>query len=173
MEFDPVASRKHAKGWTAEKQGYFLRHLAATGCVKDAAELVGMSVRSAFYLRNRTGADSFRDGWDRALMMAAGNLLAVAYQRALHGSTRQLWRDGKLVGEITGPSDRVLLWLLGHGAPRGVPSSPVYGTHPEKMVENIRGLRDVPPDALDLEEMIAEASQDREAAALLPALPGD
>jgi hypothetical protein len=43
--------------------------------------------------------------------------MTLAYERAIRGSIREQWRDGKLVGEIRQPSDKLLAMLLTHLAP--------------------------------------------------------
>ncbi len=43
--------------------------------------------------------------------------MTLAYERAIKGSIRETWRDGKLVGESRQPSDRLLIFLLGNLAP--------------------------------------------------------
>ncbi|MGL6043490.1 MAG: hypothetical protein ACRC1J_06155 [Sandaracinobacteroides sp.] len=159
MEFTPVESRKWGAGWSAEKQGHFLRHLAATASVTQSAAHVGMSVRSAYYLRTRADAESFRDAWDRALRISAGQLLGVAYDRALNGARRQYFKDGELVGETVMPSDRVLLWLLGRVDPHHVPfeANPYEKrtTPPEALLKTMAKLRDVAPSDQDIAEHTA------------------
>ncbi len=158
MEFDPVSTHKANSGWTAEKQGYFLRHLAATGSVTQAAEFVGMSVRSVYYLRNRADAESFRLAWRAALNLAADALLGLAYERAINGSMQKYYQDGRLIGERLVPSDRLLTWLLAHLRKGALPSVTMRNTgvdkpHPSSdLLNQIRTLTNVPPTPLDLQE---------------------
>jgi len=117
MDPELVATRNCYQGWSADKQRLFLRQLAATGSVTRAAEAVGMTARAAYYLRNRPQAHAFREGWALALRAASDTLVAVAYDRAVHGARQKYWQDGKLVGERLVPSDRMLTWLLARIGP--------------------------------------------------------
>jgi hypothetical protein len=65
--FRPVPLRARADGWSEERQCEFLSALYVTGSVAAAARDVGMSKRGAFRLRERVGAESFADAWDRVL----------------------------------------------------------------------------------------------------------
>jgi hypothetical protein len=42
--------------------------------------------------------------------------MTTAYERALKGGVREMWRDGKIVAEVREPSDRLLVWLLDRAA---------------------------------------------------------
>ena len=44
-------------------------------------------------------------------------LTAIAFERAIHGSAEQFYRNGELVAERRKPSDRLLMFLLRHFAP--------------------------------------------------------
>lgn len=136
MEFEPVPTRKAHAGWSVEKQRDFLVHLAATGSVTEACDLVGMTVRSAYYLRVRFEAESFRTAWTHALAIARDRLLALAYDRAIHGSVRSLWKDGKLVAQASAPSDRLLQQLLQLNRP---------SNHYSPQREMLRAFRDLVP----------------------------
>jgi hypothetical protein len=100
---------RHEMGWTVERQRGFLIALAETGSVTLAAKSVGMSARSAYHLRMREGHDPFRIAWMRALTQAYLNLECIAFDRAVHGSGRQVWKNGELVSEEIVPSDRLLI----------------------------------------------------------------
>src|SRR4029453_1560965 len=65
--FTPAHLRSRHDGWTPEKQTGFIEALAECGCVTEACERVGMSPRSAYALRARIDAQSFRIAWDTAL----------------------------------------------------------------------------------------------------------
>jgi len=116
--YDPVAlHRQRHDGWTAERQRAFLIALAETGCISEACRLAGITARSAYRLRaHRLGA-RFAEAWDAALRYATARLMTLAYERAIRGSIRETWRDGKLVSETRTPSDRLLIFLLGNLAP--------------------------------------------------------
>ncbi|WP_423605523.1 hypothetical protein [Sphingomonas sp. MS122] len=38
--------------------------------------------------------------------------MTTAYERAIKGGVREMWREGKIVAEVREPSDRLLIWLL-------------------------------------------------------------
>jgi hypothetical protein len=117
--FDDVAledSRKRLAGWSAERQRLFLTNLAETGSVHLASAAARLSARSAYRLRARSPA--FAAAWDVADQLAVGRLSALAFDRAIHGRTEQVWHEGILVAEKRLPSDRLLMWLLARLDPR-------------------------------------------------------
>lgn len=116
--YTPITLRARHDGWTAERQRAFLRVLADTGCISEAARATGITPRSAYRLRNHPEGEVFAMAWDRALQFATALLMTTAYERALKGGTRELWRDGARVATVRQPSDRVLMWLLDRIAPR-------------------------------------------------------
>ena len=103
-------SRKRLAGWSADRQRLFLSYLAETGSVHLASSAARLSARSAYRLRVRSPA--FAAAWDVAERLAAGRLSALAFDRAIHGRTEQVWQDGALVAEKRVPSDKLLMWLL-------------------------------------------------------------
>lgn len=109
-------SRKRLAGWSAERQRLFLSHLADTGSVHLAGAAARLTARSAYRLRNRSPA--FAAAWDVAEQLAVGRLSALAFDRAIHGRTEQVWHEGQLVAEKKVPSDKLLMWLLARLDPR-------------------------------------------------------
>ena len=109
VPFEPVPSRKSV-GWSADRQRTFIQALAETGSVHLAARATGLSARSAYSLRVRS--QSFARAWDMAQQLAVGRLSALAFDRAIHGRTEQVYANGALVAEKRVPSDRMLMWLL-------------------------------------------------------------
>lgn len=153
--FDGVAltdSRNRRAGWSAQRQRVFLAALAETGSVHLASTAARLTARSAYGLRARS--PGFAHAWDTAEQLAVGRLSALAFDRAIHGRTEQLWRDGALVMEKRLPSDRLLMWLLARldprrfaatGEQRGDAADPQAAarlTFPEQLA----GLADVPAD---------------------------
>jgi len=65
--FLPVPLRIRRDGWTPMRQARFIGFLAQTGCVRKAAQLVGLTRESAYRLRKRSGAGSFIAAWTTAL----------------------------------------------------------------------------------------------------------
>jgi hypothetical protein len=117
--FDGVAlegSRKRNAGWCVERQRLFLANLAETGSVHLASASARLTARSAYGLRARSPA--FAAAWDTAEQLAVGRLSALAFDRAIHGRTEQVWHEGHLVAEKRLPSDRLLMWLLARLDPR-------------------------------------------------------
>jgi hypothetical protein len=122
-----VELRRRHDGWTAERQRVFLNVLANTGSVAHAAEAADITPRSAYRLRNHPKGAAFARAWEAALMTAANRLTAVAFERAITGTPRAIWRDGRIVAETSIPSDQMLMFLLRHLSPalfgdRGVPT---------------------------------------------------
>lgn len=109
-------SRKRLAGWSAERQRLFLCTLAETGSVHLASAAARLAARSAYRLRARSPA--FAAAWDTADQLAVGRLSALAFDRAIHGRTEQVWHSGELVAEKRMPSDRLLMWLLARLDPR-------------------------------------------------------
>jgi hypothetical protein len=70
FDFTPVPVRARHDGWTPERQQAFIRYLAAGAGPSEAAEAVGKTKQSAFTLRSRPGAESFRAAWDAAAAFA-------------------------------------------------------------------------------------------------------
>jgi hypothetical protein len=109
-------SRKRLAGWSAERQRFFLANLAETGSVHLASAAARLTARSAYRLRSRSAP--FAAAWDTAERLAVGRLAALAFDRAIHGRTEQVWHGGDLVAEKRVPSDRLLMWLLARLDPR-------------------------------------------------------
>lgn len=128
--FTPVPSRQQT-GWTAEKQRLFIETLAATGSVTEAATRVFMTARSAYYLRSRPQAEAFARAWDKALRIAAPRLVSQAFDRALNGNRRRIWKNGDLIVEESIPSDRLLMWLITRMGPAAFPAATPPGSDPE------------------------------------------
>ena len=62
-----VALRARHDGWTPERQQRFLAALVALRSITAAAAVVGLSVRSAYNLRDHPAAAAFRAAWEAAL----------------------------------------------------------------------------------------------------------
>lgn len=85
FEWRPVPRRARADGWTPEVQQRFIEALARTGMVERACEEVGMSVSSAYRLRNAPGGEGFARAWAAVLARAADRLLDIAFEQAIEG----------------------------------------------------------------------------------------
>lgn len=115
--FDPVHVRYRHDGWTPRRQVAFIRALAACACVVEACRAVGMSPESAYILRARIGADSFRAAWDAALDHCVGRVADNAVGRAVNGVVTPIFYRGEQVGERRRYNDRLAMFLLRTRAP--------------------------------------------------------
>lgn len=112
LAFTPATLRERHNGWSAERQRDFIEALADSGCVAQASRVVGVSTKSAYRLRRHPKGKDFAFAWDQALRCASARLVDIAMERAVHGSRRQYWRDGELIGESVIPSDALLMFML-------------------------------------------------------------
>ena len=128
--FTPVAVRPRHDGWTPVRQDAFIRALAETACVEEACAAVGMSPRSAYSLRARADAASFRQAWDAALDYAVTRLADAMLGRALNGVATPIFYKGEQVGERRRYDERLATFILRIRAPDR------YGKWRDGMVAN-------------------------------------
>ena len=50
--------------------------------------------------------------------LATLRLTTIAFERAVKGTVREMWREGERVAETRAPSDKLLMFLLQHLLPR-------------------------------------------------------
>jgi hypothetical protein len=112
--FDPVPVKPRHDGWTPKKQHDFIEALAATACVTEAAKAVGMSPKSAYFLRERDDAASFHAAWIAAQHYAVATLEGAAFSRAIHGVPVPHYYKGELVGEHRKYNDGLAMFLMRH-----------------------------------------------------------
>lgn len=112
LAFMPVPVRARHDGWTRVRQQGFILRLALGGCVTLAARGVGMTKASAYRLRERPGAESFADAWDRALGWGQDRTIDVGLEIALCGEEVPVMRDGRCVGIVHRPNNRLTLAVL-------------------------------------------------------------
>jgi hypothetical protein len=103
-------SRAHE--WTRAKMREFLRALAATASVSQAAQQVGMSRQSAYDLRARLVGRPFDLAGEVALEHALQQLGHAALERAIHGVPRPHYYQGEKVGEHRVFNESLTLFLL-------------------------------------------------------------
>lgn len=108
---EPAGRRRH-DGWSRRKMALFLRELAASQSVSQAARSVGMSRQSAYDLRNRLGGTPFALGWEVALEAGLQQLAHSLMERALHGEEVQHYYHGELVGTSRRHDNRLAIWLM-------------------------------------------------------------
>ena len=111
-DYTPVDLRHRHDGWSAARQSDFLLALSESACVEEACRAVGKSPASAYALRRRIDAVSFRAAWDAALDYAVGRLADAAMSRALHGVARPIFYKGELVGERRYYDERLTMFML-------------------------------------------------------------
>ena len=100
-------------GWTPERIGLFLRGLAESGCVEDAAAMAGLSVQSAYAFRNRRTGRAFASMWDAILIhRSRARLAGVSMSRAIKGCVSVRKREGVVVEELHRPDTRLSMALL-------------------------------------------------------------
>jgi hypothetical protein len=116
-EFEPAHPRPRFDGWTAERQTQFIQALGESGCVTEACRAVGMSERSAYALRARVDAVSFRNAWDAALDYAIRRLSDAALSRALNGVAMPVFFQGEQIGERRYYDERLTMFLLRYRDP--------------------------------------------------------
>ena len=117
-DFAPVPVKPRHDGWTPERQIDFIEALAESGCVVEACGRVGMSPTSAYGLRRRVDAQSFRIAWDCALDFAIRRLSDAAFSRALNGVVRPVFYQGEQVGERVYHDERLTMFILRYRDPQ-------------------------------------------------------
>ncbi len=110
-----LGERRRGSGWTAEAQLLFIAALTRLGCVAAAAAVAGRSVRSAYRLRDRPGAESFAAAWASAAVRGRSVAQQVAIERAVHGTLVPQFRAGQFIGYRVAHNDRLLVAALGAG----------------------------------------------------------
>lgn len=128
--FTAVAVRPRHDGWTPVRQNAFIRALAETANVEEACAAVGMSPRSAYTLRARADAGSFRQAWDLALDYAVNRLGDAMMGRALNGVAVPVFYKGEQIGERRRYDERLGMFILRARAPDR------YGKWRDGMVSN-------------------------------------
>ena len=90
----------------------FLRELAASQSVVQAAASVGMSRQSAYKLRNRLDGTPFALGWEVALEAGLQQLAHAVLDRAGNGVEVPHYYHGELVGTSRHYDERLATWIL-------------------------------------------------------------
>jgi hypothetical protein len=111
-EFEPAHPRPRFDGWTPNRQVAFIQALAESACVAEACRAVGMSQRSAYALRARADAISFRNAWDTALDYAIRRLSDAVLSRAIDGVAVPVFYKGEHIGEKRYFDERLAMFLL-------------------------------------------------------------
>lgn len=108
----PGRRRRH-DGWTGAKMARFLEVLAGCGVVADACRAAGMSVQSAYALRNRRAGRAWAAAWEAILVhRARGRLSDEVLSRAINGVTERVVKDGEVVAERHRHDNRLAMAVL-------------------------------------------------------------
>ncbi|BDW83021.1 hypothetical protein MACH24_24590 [Erythrobacter sp. Dej080120_24] len=133
LAFAPVPHKAPRRNSiTADLQRAFIAHLAATGIVSEAARHIGKSMEALYKLRQRPGAEGFRQAWDAALDRGVARLEAGALARAIAGEERLVVSGGQVLGTEIRHNDALTMFFLRHrrperyGAGALVPGHPAY-----------------------------------------------
>jgi len=110
-EVPPPDGARH-DGWTGAKQAAFLRCLAATHCVSEAARSVGMSRQSAYQLRNRLKGEPFDVAWQSAFRRQYDALAEAVVERAINGVEVPHFFKGELIHTSRRYDERAAVALL-------------------------------------------------------------
>ncbi len=111
--FDPSGRRLRVDGWLPWKKARFLLALVAGGVVADACRAVGMSVASAYALKNRRSGRAFGKMWDSIMIhRARGRLADNNLSRAMNGCVEQIVKDGAVVAERRRFDNRLSMAML-------------------------------------------------------------
>lgn len=115
--FLPVPLRARADGWTPKRQAAFLAQLALTRSVREAARRVGMARETAYRLRQKPGAASFAETWDRILgRVGDGTRRKVTPEeralRGLNGLIKPVIYAGRHVANMRKADNSALLGFL-------------------------------------------------------------
>lgn len=99
-------------GWTLPRQRQFIKVLALTGSVDQAAGNAGMSVSSAYRLRLHPAMTAFRSAWKAAMGACTSSLREAAFDRAINGTVKPIYENGVIVGREPVLNDQLLMFLL-------------------------------------------------------------
>lgn len=142
-----------SRQWTRAKMGDFLRMLAASHSVAQAARSVGMSRQSAYKLRSRLKGEPFDIAWETAFRHGYDNLAHAALERALNGVEVPHYHKGELIGTSRKYDERLTVALLAMRNRFGAPTVGRFEAMAEYMSERWDSLLDrVETGALDWDE---------------------
>lgn len=139
-EYPPIG--RQGPQWDRQKMADFLRMLAATHSVSEAARSVGMSRQSAYRLRSRLKGTPFDIAWETAFRHGYDNLAHAALERALNGVEVPHYHGGELVGTSRRYDERLTVALLNMRNRFGSPMMGRYGAMAEYMSERWDELLD-------------------------------
>jgi hypothetical protein len=115
--FTPVPLRVRHDGWTPDTQAEFIGALAQCACVDEACRRVGKSPSSAYALRQRAGAHSFRAAWEAALDYGVSRLTDAAFSRSVHGVENPVFFQGEQIGVRRHFDERLTMFIMRYRDP--------------------------------------------------------
>jgi hypothetical protein len=121
---DPGGEDVRHDGFGPAARRLFLKTLAKTGCVAEAARAAGISTRTAYNHRERDPA--FADLWRLALSSAAVDIELIAWERGVTGIEEPVYAYGKFSHMRVRRNDAILLRLLEGSNPKK------YGRRPSR-----------------------------------------
>jgi len=157
LHFSPVPHKQPRRNSiTPRLQRQFIAHLAATGIVSEAARHIGKSMEAIYKLRQRPGAEGFRQAWDAALDRGVARLESGALARAIAGEERLVVSAGKVLGSEIRHNEALTMFFLRQRRPERYGKRELRPGHPayEKLREEIR-------EELQREEAAARLSPER------------
>ncbi len=119
----------------------FLRFLSLSGSVTYAAFKAGIERRTLY--RRKANDEAFAAEWDEALQLGIDRLQDHAMQRALHGTERTVYRNGKQIGSTQQYDNKLLQFLLRAHRPE------IYGARQQSAA---------PPLPFDLAQRLAASA---------------
>lgn len=100
-------------GWTPERIGGFLRHLAGSATVEAALRPTAAAAASAYAFRNRRQGRAFARMWDAILVHRSRvRIAAEASSRAVNGVVSRRVREGVVVEELHHHDNRLAMAML-------------------------------------------------------------
>lgn len=126
-----------------KKLNSFLHHLGRTGSVTFAAARSGLHRTQLYKHRDRNAA--FRKKWEAALNLGIDRLQDDAIRRALHGTERAVFREGKQVGAIRQYDNRLMQFLLRSHRPAiyaAPPPSAPDGVSPVELRQHMKAAEE-------------------------------
>ncbi len=142
----PVPEEPPQRGLSELVLKNFLRFLGLSGSVTYASARAGIERRTLY--RRKATDEAFAAEWDESLQLGIDRLQDNAMQRALHGTERPLYRNGKQIGSTQQYDNKLLQFLLRAHRPE------VYGARQQSAA---------PPLPFDLAQRLAASAPRAEA----------
>ena len=145
-EPQPEQEQEPQRGPSDTSLNTFLHFLSRSGSVTFAATRANLERRTLYRLKARD--EEFAARWDESLQLGIDRLQDDAMQRALHGTERTVFRNGKQVGSTQQYDNKLLQFLLRAHRPE------VYGDRKQSAA---------PPLPFDLAQRLAASAPRLEA----------